>query len=245
MNSPPAHQRLPDNCGIVVLAGGASSRMGVSKSELLIDDENTFLQAIVRTAVGLTDKIVIAVQADVTQRFGHRYAQDPNFQNVRWAEDATPNQGPMEGIHQGLKMLEQDFPGCEIAFVTSCDVPEVNGTLIGTLLQRLGDRDAVTPVDGERIYGMTAIYRTQVWRQAQQHVDIGQLRVSTLASSVDAVAVAVDRLKSCDPNLSAFENINRPADYFDWISRRKIDCTEKMKQQFAVCRPADGLPRLS
>jgi molybdopterin-guanine dinucleotide biosynthesis protein A len=227
----PQH-RLPDDCGVVVLSGGGSARMGVDKSALLIGDATTFLHRIVGRAVGLTDKIVISVGHNRGESSQTRYADCPEFKNVIWAEDSVANQGPMEGIHQGLKTLAQNFPNCQRAFVTSCDVPELNGDLILELLNRIGDYDALTPVAGKRVYGMTAVYRCSVWKAAARNVASQQLRVSTLAQSVSSTTVNLSDLKTVDPQLNSFENINTPEDYFAYLKKTNVRCSDKMKQQF-------------
>ena len=207
--------------------------MGIDKSELLIDDGTTFLQMIVQRAVKLTDQIVIAVGSGQLETFKQRYADCEILQPATWTDDGVPNQGPMEGIHQGLKTLTQTYPNCDRAFVTSCDVPELNGNLIMALLEKIGDHDAVTPVDGKRIYGMTAVYKTDVWHIARDNVAQKQLRVSALATSINSTSVDVADLKTYDTQLNAFENINTPDDYFGFLLKNGIPCTEKMKQQFA------------
>ena len=206
--------------------------MGVDKSALLFDDTTTFLNRIIARAADLTDQIVIAVGHNAAQTYQVRYADYPEFQNVIWAEDAVSGQGPMEGIHQGLKTLEQRFPNCQHAFVTSCDVPELNGDLILALLEKIGDYDAVTPIDGKRVYGMTAVYRCSVWAHAGRNVASQQLRVSKLAESVSSTAVNISDLKTVDPQLSSFENINTPDEYFAFLKKMKVHCSNKMKQQF-------------
>ena len=237
MTQPAANEsqpdRLPDRCGIVILCGGGSTRMGIDKSELLIDDTTTFLQKIAGRAEKLTNKIVIAVGSGQIETYHQRYADCDTLQQVTWAEDSIANQGPMEGIHQGLKTLCEKYPSCDCAFVTSCDVPELNGNLIMALLNQLGDHDAVTPVDGKRIYGMTAIYRNHVWETARHNVLGQQLRVSALATSIHLNTIDVADLKTYDVRLNAFENINTPEDYFRFLSKNDIPCTAKMKQQFA------------
>ena len=207
--------------------------MGIDKSELLIDDTTTFLQKIVQRATKLTDQIVIAVGSGHIETYRQRYADCESLQNVAWAEDSIANQGPMEGIHQGLKMLTEKFLSCDRAFVTSCDVPELNADLIMALLDKLDDADAVTPVDGKRIYGMTAVYRTHVWQEAHRNVTQKQLRVSALAASINSITVDVTDLRAFDDRLNAFENINTPDDYFGYLSKNDIPCTPTMKQQFA------------
>jgi|GEM_PF-2096042 len=206
--------------------------MGVDKAALLIDDQTTFLHRIMQRANELTDQIVIAIEQGATQTYRDRYADCPEFHNVTWAEDSVANQGPMEGIHQGLKTLEQKFPHCQFAFVTSCDVPELNGDLILALLKMIKDHDAVTPIDGKRVYGMTAVYRCNVWKTAAQNVASQQLRVSTLADSVSSTTVDVRALTPLDPQLRSFENINTPDNYFDYLKKTKVICSEKMQQQF-------------
>lgn len=206
--------------------------MGVDKSALLFDDQTTFLQRIVQSANALTEKIVIAVEKDAAPTHRSRYAHCPEFQNVIWSEDSVANQGPMEGIHQGLKSLEQNFPSCEHAFVTGCDVPELNGNLVLALLESIQDYDAVTPIDGRRIYGMTAVYRCGVWKAAAENVASEQLRVSMLSDSVRSTTIDVSALKSVDPQLTSFENINTPENYFAFLRKMNLQCSDKMKQQF-------------
>ena len=206
--------------------------MGIDKSELLIEDATTFLQKIVGRAAKLTDQIIIAVGSGQLETYKQRYADCTTLQQAIWVEDSVPNQGPMEGIHQGLKTLAETFPNCDHAFVTSCDVPELNGNLITALLDKIGDHDAVTPVDGKRIYGMTAIYKTQVWEDAKRNVAQGQLRVSALATSINATTIDIADLRPYDVRLNAFENINTPDDYFGFLMKNDIQCTPKMKQQF-------------
>ena len=206
--------------------------MGIDKSDLLIDDDTTFLQTLVQQSTLATGKVVVAVGQGQLQRYQQKYAGLVGFDQIIWAEDSVGNQGPMEGIHQGLKLLEENFSTCELAFVTGCDVPQFNIGLVHELLLRMGDHDAITPVAGKRIYGMTAIYKTKLWQQAQQFVDSQQLRVSTLAASIDSVAVDLESLRTVDPMLNSFENINLPDDYFGYLAKNSIVCTELMKQQF-------------
>jgi len=225
--------RLLNNCGIVVLCGGGSARMGVDKSALLIDDQTTFLQRIVQRANALTEHIVIAVEKGAGETYQARYATCSEFQNVIWSEDSVVNQGPMEGIHQGLKTHERNFPMCEFAFVTSCDVPWLNGDLILALLEKIKDYDAVTPIDGKRVYGMTAVYRCNVWAAAARNVASGQLRVSALADSVRSTTIAIKDLETVDPELLSFENINTPENYFSFLDKTNVHCSDKMRQQFS------------
>ena len=207
--------------------------MGIDKSELLIDDATTFLQKIAGQASKLTEQIVVAVGSGQLETYRQRYADCKILKRVIWVEDSVVEKGPMEGIHQGLKTLAKNFPHCDRAFVTSCDVPELNGDLIMALLDRIGDYDAVTPIDGKRIYGMTAVYRNHVWENARQNVAQQQLRVSALATSINSTTVDIADLKTYDARLNAFENINTPDDYFGFLLKNDIQCTLKMKQQFA------------
>ncbi len=230
MSSPPEHHRLPNHCGIVVLCGGGSTRMGREKNELLIDDNTTFLQRILQQATQHTDHIIIAAGQGRGDALKRRYRASTEFKNVTWVEDAVADQGPMEGIHQALKKLQQQH--IALAFVTGCDVPELNFELIHCLIDNIGDHDAITPVKGKRVYGMTALYRTGVWTAAGDNVAAQRLRVSTLADSIKAKTIELHALEKYDPMLIAFENINTPEDYFDFLDKLKINCTLKMKQQF-------------
>ena len=130
--------------------------------------------------------------------------------DVEWTQDERSNQGPLEGIRVGLKCLEKR---CEFAFVTACDVPTINPNMVRLLRDMTQDVEAVVPKIGDRIFGMSAIYRTEVHQQIDGLLDAGHLRVSSLAGMLVTKFVGLEAIQSVDPNLECLQNINTPEEY--------------------------------
>ena len=183
-----------DGLGAVVLCGGRSRRMGFPKHELWYDGK-TFLQSVVERVNLVAQPVVVVV--------GHAERPPAGLpKNVQWLSDERADLGPLEGIRTGLARLSDHVSH---AFVTSCDAPNLSPQLIRKLVDMLGQHDAVVPRDGERIYGMTAVYRTAVFQKIEDIYASGvSRRVSALQAAVNACEVSLDDLRDVDPDLESF-----------------------------------------
>jgi molybdopterin-guanine dinucleotide biosynthesis protein A len=206
------------NLGAVVLCGGKSSRLGMDKSQLVFRGQS-FLSCIVGQIETVTDKIVV-VGSEVTGPSRRLPAQ------VVFERDRRSNAGPLEGIRVGLRRLADSV---EYAFVTSCDVPLLNPAVIRHLFAQIGEYQAIVPVDGRRVFGMTAIYQTHLHDAIDRRIEAGQLRVSDLAEALGARKIAADSLSAIDPNLDSMTNINSAADYLSLLERFGEPCPPQLK----------------
>lgn len=198
--------------GAVVICGGKSSRVGIDKSRLVIQGE-TFLKRIVRLLTSVTDPIVVV---------GNRNTRFPDFaSNVRTCHDRRLDAGPLEGIRVGLAALE---PSTEFAFVTSCDAPLLSHRLIRILREQIKDADAIIPVDEQRAYGLQAVYRTNFHNTLDHRLETRQLRVADLAELPNVQTIRTEELRSADPELDSFLNINSPEDYLALLKRFGEEC---------------------
>ena len=207
-----------DELGAVILCGGRSRRMGFPKHELWFDGK-TFLESVVERVGEVAYPVVVVV--------GH--AESPPAvlpDNVKLLCDERPDLGPLEGIRTGLASLEGRVSH---AFVTSCDAPNLRPQLIKRLFDLMGQHDAVVPIDGDRIYGMTAIYRTSVHAEIEDIYASGvSRRVSALQAAVNARTIPLDDLKDVDPSLESFNNINTVDAYFDFLKRHGATCPREL-----------------
>ena len=152
--------------------------------------------------------------------------------NVQWLSDQRPDLGPLEGIRTGLASLESRVP---YAFVTSCDAPNLRPELIRELVGLLGSHDAVVPRKDDRIYGMTAVYRTSTHRTIEDIYASGvSRRVSALQGAVDARAVPLDELKAIDPGLESFTNVNTAEAYFGFLKRHAMTCPAELAARLST-----------
>lgn len=191
--------------GAVILAGGKSTRLGQNKMELAFQ-KSTFLEGVCHRVAQVCSPIVIVGKIDP--------AKHDLPANVILTNDEEIDKGPLEGMRVGLKTLAEHAGGSvEFAFVTSCDVPLLKPELIRFLYSQLNESGAVVPVDGDRIYGMTAIYRSSFFSIAAERIANKKLRVSELAKACSANMIELEKLKVIDPELDSLTNINSMDDY--------------------------------
>jgi molybdopterin-guanine dinucleotide biosynthesis protein A len=171
--------------------------------------EQSFLEVIVATLAQICSPIVLV--GEVNNEL-HEFATP-----VVSCQDECRESGPLEGIRVGLKQLSTQT---EYAFVTSCDVPLLTPAVVDFLIGHIGEHDAVLPFQGQRFYGMTAIYRTSMHEKASDRIQQGLLRVSDLTEGCNVNLLPVDSLKQVDPQLDSLTNINSMDDYRRLLARR-------------------------
>lgn len=195
------------NLGAVVLCGGGSLRMGTAKSQLVFQGR-TFLDQIIARVATVADPVVVAVGSDEIPKSTRSEAH--------LVMDEMPHQGPLEGIRVGLKTLADKV---EFAFVTGCDVPLLEPAIIGQLFDIIGEHEAVVPVQGKRVFGLTAIYRTAIANQLGTLICQKRLRVIDLVEHLDTKRLDVETLRRTDSGLDSLTNINSWEQYLELLQR--------------------------
>ena len=202
-------QQRQKNLGAVVLCGGKSSRMTTDKSQLVFLGK-TFLEHV----IDQVSKVAVSV---VVVSHSAGLPSLPANKNVIFANDHQDGLGPLEGIRVGLKTLAQQQ--IEFAFVTGCDAPLIKPELIRVLFEKIDDYQAVVPISGNRVFGMTAIYRTELFRVAQSLLQQDRQAVKYLARNVVAKRIKINELRTVDPELDSFTNVNTQEDYENLLKR--------------------------
>lgn len=218
-NEEPSAEVNPD-LGAVILCGGKSTRLGLDKTQLRFRD-NTFLEQVVSRVSSVCSHVVLVGDTDFSKH---------KLPDVLFASDQQKDAGPLEGIRVGLKTLA---PLTKHAFVTSCDVPLLNPELIQFLFEKIGTANAIVPFQGERIFGMTAIYKTELHSKVATRIQQGLLRVSDLSGAFSAIRVEADELRQVDPELDSMTNVNSAEDYFRLLERFCLDCSEEIREKLS------------
>ena len=212
----------PDNpIGAIVLCGGKSTRMGMDKTQLIFQGQ-TFLERVVRQVQPICHPVVLVGDTDLAH---HDLPSE-----ISIVGDEQVGKGPLEGIRVGLERLANQ---AEYAFVTSCDVPLIRAELIRFLFEQIGNYEAVIPVEGNRVYGLTAVYRTRLHKKIGHRTANNQLRVSDLATAFKVNRIDVEGLKVVDPTLDSLTNVNSASDYLRLLKRFGLDCPEQFVGRFA------------
>lgn len=188
----------------VVLAGGASSRMGTPKTTL-----EWHGGPLLRRVCGVCRRLGGPVV--VVRQLGQALPPLPTWVEV--VDDPTPGVGPLMGIAAGLAHIEHRTSRCA---VTATDHPFLHPTVLVALLERLRDQvvEVVTPVrDGQRQV-MVSAWLTKLAGHLASDVAAGfggpnQVLDRYLVSYINAGRLLDDPgVAASDPELHSLEGFN-------------------------------------
>ena len=202
------------NRAALVLAGGASRRMGTDKALLDVGGVPLLVTVIgtLASVEGLTDFVVVgrpggAVQ-DLVERFPLGAGGGRRELTVRFIDDLWPGEGPLGGLISGLNAL-RDRPGqASGVAVLSCDLPRLHPATISELFRLLEAdpaADSVMSVRGGRPQPLHAVYRLRTLPRLLQSFRSGNRSVTSATASLRATHLP-DRSGSS-------EDADTPADW--------------------------------
>jgi molybdopterin-guanine dinucleotide biosynthesis protein A len=182
-----------------ILVGGASSRMGLDKAQLMFD-ARTGVQRIAAELTALTDRVRV-----VGSRGG-----DParGLENV---PDVQEHWGALGGIQSALAACQRPW-----ALIVACDLPLVTGDLFIRLWQlQTGTFDAIVPIQPDgRPQPVCAIYRRAVSSaEAALLIEAGEHSPRALLAKIQTRWVDFRELADLPDAEDFFFNVNTPADY--------------------------------
>lgn len=197
--------------GVLILAGGLSTRMGSPKAFLKLPSGETLLDYHVRSAAQLGVPILIA---DNGQGFATQveamnstinYIQDYQPHSSNPEADSKHSAGPLGAILAGMKQLLVDNES-QWLLVVSCD-SLVNSFDIWqylakekaqSLIAMTDDNDSTQPkvyclADNERDYPLLALYQLALAKPLKAYLDSGERRVMRFISPISqSVAMPQD-----------------------------------------------------
>ncbi|HSE19874.1 MAG TPA: molybdenum cofactor guanylyltransferase [Pyrinomonadaceae bacterium] len=182
-----------------ILAGGASSRMGTDKSQLLIERQ-TFTERIAETLSQVADAVMLVG--------GQASAGLPTV------ADVYPQWGALGGLHAALSACKHDW-----AIIVACDLPFVTAELFSFLAGMRMDHDAVVPVQPDgRPQPLAALYRVDpCLERTTGLIEAGRRRPLDLINAVNTRWVEFAELTNLAQSERFFVNINTPSDYDEAI----------------------------
>jgi molybdopterin-guanine dinucleotide biosynthesis protein A len=181
----------------IILAGGKSSRMGQPKALLTFGGE-PLIAHLVRSLKRSFKSVVIVAAS----------SQELPDLPATLVRDELPFRGPVGGIYYGLRAAGEEF-----AFVTSCDAPFLNLSLVRFLTTRISHWDVVVPYWQDRFQPLHAVYRTKVAPLLAEQLERNELRPVTLFTRVRTLRIQESDIRRFDPDGRSFVNMNTPEDY--------------------------------
>jgi len=182
----------------IVLAGGRGSRLGgVDKALLEIGGRRT-IDRVLGALDGLATDVVAVVNED-------RLAEVAGLRRIA---DPEPHAGVLPALRAALDAARE--PLC---LLVACDMPFLQAPLLRRLVELADGYDVVIPhVEGQP-QPMHAVYRRDPCRAAvADSLARGQRRMIAFLDAVRVRAVTEDEVRSVDPDLRSFFNVNTPED---------------------------------
>ena len=194
----------------VILAGGASSRMGSNKA-LLPHKGGRFIESIYRELSEIFAEVILVTNTP------EQYA----FLPCRKVPDLFVGMGALAGIHAGL--AQSSNPA---AFTVGCDMPHLDPWLIRHIANRGLGCDLVLPRSEFGYEPLHALYREGCLPVMEQCLKNGQRRIVSILPHLRVREIAAAEIARFDPDFDSFSNINTPQEYYDLRSGSKAHQAE-------------------
>lgn len=186
----------------VILAGGKSRRMGFDKQFLQIKNHYLLCHHGEQLAK-LFDQIIVVTNTPELYR-------DTPFVLV---SDELPDQGPLGGIHIGLKTASS-----RQVYFLACDMPNINLNYIRFMQQRLqdGPNTACITRFGDWIEPFNAFYARELVPDIENYLSLGQHSLFKFLKNQNTHYVSESEARHYSPDWSMFLNLNTREDFETW-----------------------------
>lgn len=183
----------------IILAGGKSARMGRDKA-LMSWGDKSLLEHMVTIVREVSERIIISAdEAD-------KYSIEGTDMVV---SDEYPGTGPLGGILTGLNCVESGYH-----IVVACDLPFLRPEMLRLLLELAGGHDACVPSVKGRLEPLCGVYHRECRSTFREVISRGKdLSIHMALKLLDLHEVHEDQLRTVDPELKSFINLNTLEEY--------------------------------
>ena len=184
----------------VVLVGGEARRANGQEKYFFTYHGMTFIERLVDSLRQVVYEIIlVARDPEQCKRFS-------SIGGIRCITDIRTGIGPIGGLHAGSLAARGD-----LIFVSACDMPCIDHTVIAYLFDHIDNYDAVIPCwNPDMFEPLHAVYRkAALVRYLESH---SSLSLREMVLNLSARYIPVDELRSIDPELRTFTNINKLED---------------------------------
>ena len=189
---------MASGCTGVILAGGQNKRFDGQNKAFISIGGRRIIDRLLAVYSRLFDQTILVTN------------QPTAYMDVDAliVSDHYPARSSLNGLHAGLFAADQEY-----AFFTACDTPFVKAPLIRLLLDSIGKKDdIVIPATAAGYEPMFAIYRKSCLPAMVWQLEHDLLKIQGLFRKLRVKTVAEAELRSVDPELVSFFNINTPED---------------------------------
>jgi len=187
----------PAQATCVILAGGASRRMGQDKSMLPVQG-TSLIRHILQQVESHFDEVIISSNTPEAHQ----------FPGVRIVSDPEKGRGPLVGIFTALQASSH-----AMNFVIACDIPMIDTHLAKHLLRLSQGYDAVIPRSGSGFFEpLFAVYRRSLLGDMEKTLAQGRNRILDALKASQVLYVDLSELQA-----QSLMNLNTRDDYHAFI----------------------------
>jgi len=195
--------RSPDNVTGLVLAGGASRRMGRDKALMELGGRPLIQIVVERMTVVCAEVIIVAGDATSYTSFGVPVVVD-RFRDV----------GVLGGLHAGLAAA-----GYELALAVGCDMPFLKPELLRAFAAWAEGYDVALLRHEGYVEPLHGAYRRTCLPSIEAAIRAGKRRIVSFFPHVRVRTIDLDDVRPLDPELNSFRNVNTPE---EWEAAKEI-----------------------
>ena len=189
---------MPYPCTGVILSGGLNTRFNGQNKAFIDVGGRRILDRLYDIFSSLFSEIILVTN------------DPPQF--TEWdlmiVTDIFQVRSSLTGIHAGLFYAKNPF-----AFFSACDTPFLKKDLVNVLLENIDNKkDVIMPETTAGMEPLCAIYSKRCLNAAEHHIRQKKFKIQRALGSLRFKKIPEDLLRSKDPELSSFFNINTPED---------------------------------
>mgnify|MGYP006281083567 CR=1 FL=1 len=185
-------------CSGVILAGGLGRRFSGRNKAFLKIGQHRLIDNIYKVFCAVFEEIII-----VTNQPAAYLDFDATI-----VTDVFPVRSSLTGIHAGLF-----YSGNPFIFAVACDIPFLQEDLVRLLLSRIEPgAGVVIPETGEGLEPLCAVYAKNCLPVVERRLEQQKFKIQRFFKSFRVLRVPEEILRTVDPELKSFFNINTPAD---------------------------------
>lgn len=188
---------------VIILAGGFGRRLGRDKATCEAAGR-PLLHWSVLAAAAVSDDLVVARRPDQ-----HLPPLASDLTTVSWREaiDQRHDRGPLAGLEAALPLVQH-----QLALAIACDMPLIQPSLLRQVAAACQGVQIAMPRINDVPQPLLAAYRPSILPIATELLNSGEGRVRALLPHCNHRLIEADTLRSSDPDLQSFTNVNRPDD---------------------------------
>lgn len=186
-------------CSGVILSGGLNRRYGGTTKAFISIGGRKILDRLCDLFQDVFEDVILVTNEPLA------YLD----RDIEIVTDLLPIRSSLTGIHAGLFYCKTPF-----AFFSACDAPFLKKSMIKFLLDSLEQRfDVIIPETSHGLEPLCAVYSKQCLKPVERNLVLRQFKIDHVFKMLRIKKIPESELRSIDPELISFFNVNTPEDY--------------------------------